>query len=98
VMDERLQRLQAALNRDQLAFNRASEGRTCEVLVERRGKLPGLKRLIATFARSRPGVDFESIDGLPTHLFFLLVVPEPLQRLAGEGLLEHPAYRAIAEP
>jgi tRNA-2-methylthio-N6-dimethylallyladenosine synthase len=41
MMDERLQRLQAALNRDQLAFNRASIGRTCQVLVERRGKLPG---------------------------------------------------------
>jgi tRNA-2-methylthio-N6-dimethylallyladenosine synthase len=41
VMDERLQRLQAALNRDQHAFNRASVGRTCEVLIERRGKLPG---------------------------------------------------------
>jgi len=41
VMDERLQRLQAALNRDQLAFNRATEGRTCQVLVERKGKLPG---------------------------------------------------------
>jgi tRNA-2-methylthio-N6-dimethylallyladenosine synthase len=41
VMDDRLQRLQAALNRDQLAFNRATEGRTCQVLVERKGKLPG---------------------------------------------------------
>ncbi|MCR2833356.1 tRNA (N6-isopentenyl adenosine(37)-C2)-methylthiotransferase MiaB [Parerythrobacter lacustris] len=41
VMDERLQRLQAALNRDQLAFNEASVGKTCEVLVERRGKHEG---------------------------------------------------------
>jgi len=41
VMDERLQRLQAALNRTQVAFNEASVGRRCEVLVERRGKLPG---------------------------------------------------------
>jgi tRNA-2-methylthio-N6-dimethylallyladenosine synthase len=41
VMDERLQRLQAALNKTQFAFNQASVGRTCEVLVERRGKLPG---------------------------------------------------------
>lgn len=41
VMDERLQRLQAALNRHQLAFNQASVGRTCTVLVERKGKLPG---------------------------------------------------------
>jgi len=41
VMDERLQRLQAALGRDQQAFNAATVGRTCQVLVERRGKLPG---------------------------------------------------------
>jgi PTS system nitrogen regulatory IIA component len=40
------------------------------------GKLNGLDRLVATFARSRSGVDFESIDGQPTQLFFLLVVPE----------------------
>ncbi len=41
VMDDRLQRLQAAIAREQLSFNRASVGRQCEVLVERRGKLPG---------------------------------------------------------
>src|SRR5690242_4367448 len=41
VMDERLQRLQAALNRDQAAFNAASLGRHCQVLIERTGKLPG---------------------------------------------------------
>ena len=41
VMDERLQRLQAALNRDQMAFNGTSVGKTCEVLVERKGKHPG---------------------------------------------------------
>jgi tRNA-2-methylthio-N6-dimethylallyladenosine synthase len=41
VMDERLQRLQAALNRDQLAFNRLSVGTRCAVLVERKGKLAG---------------------------------------------------------
>ena len=41
VMDERLQRLQAALNRDQLAFNQASLGKRCTVLVERRGRHEG---------------------------------------------------------
>ena len=41
VMDERLQRLQAALGRDQQAFNRAAVGRRCDVLIERPGKLPG---------------------------------------------------------
>jgi tRNA-2-methylthio-N6-dimethylallyladenosine synthase len=41
VMDDRLQRLQAHVNRGQLAFNRQSVGQTCDVLIERRGKLPG---------------------------------------------------------
>lgn len=40
------------------------------------GKLPGLNSLIAAFGRSTKGVEFESLDGHPTHLFFLLVAPE----------------------
>ena len=40
-MDERLQRLQALLNEQQLAFNRASVGRRTSVLIERPGKKPG---------------------------------------------------------
>ncbi len=40
------------------------------------GKISGLEHIVASFARSVKGVDFESIDGQPTHLFFLLVVPE----------------------
>ncbi len=40
------------------------------------GKMPGIERLVASFARSKAGVDFASIDGRPTDLFFLLVVPE----------------------
>ena len=41
VMDERLQRLLERLNRDQAAFNAASVGKTCTVLVERPGKRAG---------------------------------------------------------
>ena len=41
VMDERLQRLQALLNRQQHAFNGATVGRRTRVLIERAGKLPG---------------------------------------------------------
>ncbi len=41
VMDDRLQRLQAALNRDQAAFNAASVGKTFDILIERTGKQPG---------------------------------------------------------
>ena len=40
------------------------------------GKVEGLDRLVAAFARSTGGVDFDSIDGQPTQLLFLLVVPE----------------------
>ncbi len=40
------------------------------------GKMVGLDRLVASFARSPEGVEFESIDGQPTHHLFLLVVPE----------------------
>ena len=43
VMDERLQRLQALLGRQQLAFNHASVGRRTELLLERPGKRPGQK-------------------------------------------------------
>jgi tRNA-2-methylthio-N6-dimethylallyladenosine synthase len=41
VMEERLQRLQAALGRHQLAFNQAFVGKRCAVLVERTGRKPG---------------------------------------------------------
>ncbi len=41
VMDERLQRLQARIAHHQFAFNQASVGKTCSVLVERTGRSPG---------------------------------------------------------
>jgi nitrogen PTS system EIIA component len=40
------------------------------------GKLKDLDRLILGFGVSRRGIDFESMDGMPTHIFFLLVTPE----------------------
>ncbi|WP_219894114.1 tRNA (N6-isopentenyl adenosine(37)-C2)-methylthiotransferase MiaB [Aquisediminimonas profunda] len=41
IMDERLQRLQALLNAQQFAFNQASVGKRCDILIERDGKRPG---------------------------------------------------------
>ncbi len=41
VMDERLQRLQARIAHHQFAFNQASVGKACSVLVERTGRSPG---------------------------------------------------------
>lgn len=40
------------------------------------GKLAGASRVMAVFARSAEGVDFASLDGEPTHLFFALIAPE----------------------
>ena len=37
------------------------------------GKLSGVPRLTASFGVSRGGVDFQSIDGKPTQLFFALI-------------------------
>ncbi len=40
------------------------------------GKLRDLDELVAVFGRSTEGVEFESMDGAPVHLFFLLMAPE----------------------
>lgn len=39
------------------------------------GKLPQLSQMLLAFGRSVKGVDFDSIDGKPSHLFFLLLAP-----------------------
>ncbi|MBM4274442.1 MAG: PTS sugar transporter subunit IIA [Deltaproteobacteria bacterium] len=39
------------------------------------GKLPQLSHLLLTFGRSLKGVDFDSMDGKPSHLFFMLLAP-----------------------
>lgn len=40
------------------------------------GKLSGVDRVVGAFARSPKGVDFASLDGAPTFLFFALIAPE----------------------
>jgi len=40
------------------------------------GKLAGIPELKLVFGRSHTGVDFESMDGQPAYLFFLLIAPE----------------------
>lgn len=40
------------------------------------GKLPGLRGVLAVFGRHPDGVDFESLDGKPSRIFFLLVAPD----------------------
>jgi PTS system nitrogen regulatory IIA component len=40
------------------------------------GKMKTLESLVLGFGLSRKGVDFESLDGRPTHIFFILITPE----------------------
>jgi nitrogen PTS system EIIA component len=40
------------------------------------GKIGAIEELIVSFGRSKNGVAFDSIDGKPVHLFFLLLAPE----------------------
>jgi PTS system nitrogen regulatory IIA component len=40
------------------------------------GKLAGIDQIFGVFGRSPQGVDFASLDGEPTYLFFALIAPE----------------------
>jgi len=40
------------------------------------GKSESVKDLIAAFGLSQKGVDYDSLDGEPVYIFFLLVAPE----------------------
>lgn len=40
------------------------------------GKVEKIDRLWVSFGRSVEGIDFDSMDGKPAHLFFLLLAPE----------------------
>jgi len=40
------------------------------------GKTDLVKKLTAAFGISKKGVDFQSLDGEPTHIFFLLLAPK----------------------
>lgn len=40
------------------------------------GKVSDLHDLVVAFGRSKKGIDFDSIDGKPVHLFFMLLAPE----------------------
>lgn len=40
------------------------------------GKLPHLESIVACLGRAKGGVDFDSMDGKPTYLFFVMVAPE----------------------
>ncbi len=73
------------------AEKQINEDRMIEILLEREslgstgigegvaiphGKSKEVTKILAAFGRSLRGMDFQSLDGKPTHLFFLLIAPE----------------------
>ena len=40
------------------------------------GKLPDMERIVTCLGRAPDGVDFDSMDGKPTHIFIVMVAPE----------------------
>ncbi|HEY4177404.1 MAG TPA: PTS sugar transporter subunit IIA [Kofleriaceae bacterium] len=59
------------IEREQLASTAIGEG-----VAIPHGKLGSVGEIVACLGRARPGVEFDSMDGQPTFLFFVLVAPE----------------------
>lgn len=59
------------LNREELGSTAVGNG-----VAIPHGKVPGLDKIVALFGRSTKGLDFQSHDEKPTHLFFVLLAPE----------------------
>ncbi len=62
--------MQMLLERERLGSTAMGDG-----IAIPHARIESLDRLLASFGRSRQGVDFDSLDGKPTHIFFLLVAP-----------------------
>lgn len=63
--------LRVLVDREQLASTAIGEG-----VAIPHGKLPTVGEIVACLGRAPGGVDFDSMDGQPTYLFFVLVAPE----------------------
>lgn len=59
------------MEREELASTAIGEG-----VAIPHGKLSQVSEIVACLGRVRGGVDFDSMDGAPTYLFFVLVAPE----------------------
>src|SRR5688500_15739554 len=59
------------IDRESLASTAIGEG-----VAIPHGKMPAVSEITACLGRAQSGVDFDSMDGQPTYLFFVLVAPE----------------------
>jgi len=63
--------LEVLLEREKLGSTGIGEG-----IAIPHGKTTATDKLLVACGRSLQGVDFDSMDGKPTHIFFLLLAPE----------------------
>ncbi|GMR04731.1 MAG: PTS sugar transporter subunit IIA [Thermodesulfobacteriota bacterium] len=68
---DREKTLQALFERERLGTTGIGHG-----VALPHGKMKGIDEIRVFFARSKEGVDFNSIDNSPVHLFFLIIAPE----------------------
>src|SRR4030042_1053947 len=86
--------LQVLLEREKLESTGIGDG-----IAIPHGRLKKLKEFYISFGRSAKGIDFDSIDGKPSHLFFLVMAPENSAvnnlKLLGRivTLLKDPSFR-----
>ena len=91
---DREQILKVLLERERLGSTGIGDG-----VAIPHGKLKNIDSLLLSFGCSKAGVDFDSMDGKPAHLFFLLLAPEEsvgvhLKTLARiSKLLKNPGVR-----
>jgi len=106
VQDERLQRLQALINAQQLAFNRATVGRRTSILIERQGKKAGQKIGKSPWLQSVHAitdadigslVEVEIVEAGPNSLSATLPAPRAeSRRSAGARASQMPAFAGAA--
>jgi tRNA-2-methylthio-N6-dimethylallyladenosine synthase len=106
MMDERLQRLQALLNEQQLEFNQGSVGTRADVLLERPGKRPGqmigktpwLQSVhVETGARAGDMIEVEVVSAGPNSLAGIVIPAKAgtSGRNVSAGLPEAPAFAGV---
>jgi tRNA-2-methylthio-N6-dimethylallyladenosine synthase len=88
VMDERLQRLQAQINADQIAFNQASVGHVTDILLEREGRHAGQLVGKTPWLQS---VHVEAAGAAIGDMLQVELLSAGPNSLAGQGVAEVPA-------
>ena len=79
------------LNHEKIAEVLTEREEICSTAVDEgvaipHGKLSGLNKIICILARSKKGIDFDSLDEKPTHIFILILSPENSSNLHIQAL------------